>query len=64
MISNILRVMLINGIIKMAEKQRLSKNDTKVKCKDKNIPENVKTLEKYKDKSRCQHLKHQMQCKK
>ena len=30
--------------LKMAEKQRLGKSDTKVKCKDKNIPESVKTL--------------------
>ena len=30
----------------MAEK-RFGKSNTKVKCKDKNIPENVKTLEKH-----------------
>ena len=44
------------AFIKMAEMQRLSKNNAKVKSKDKNIAENVKTLEEHKGKSLRQQL--------
>ena len=46
----------------MAEKLRLGKSNTKVKCKDKDILENVETLEKHNDKSRWQRIKLQMRC--
>ena len=46
----------------MAEKQRFGKSNTKVKCRDKNIPENVKTLEKHYGKCRWQRLKLEMRC--
>ena len=45
----------------MAEKQRFRRSNTKLKCKDKNIPENVKALEKHCGISRWQRLIHQCQ---
>ena len=48
---------------KMAEEQRHGKSDTKVKCRDKNVPENVKTLVKHSGRSRWQYLKLEMRCK-
>ena len=56
--------MLINSVLRMAEKQRLGKSNTKVKCKEKNIPENVKTLKKHKGRSRWFCFKLQMRSKK
>ena len=54
--------MLINGVLKNGGKQRHGNSDAEVKCKDKNMPENVKTLEKHSGICRWQHLKLQMEC--
>ena len=44
--------------------KRFGKSNTKVTCEDKNIPENVKTLEKHNGIGRWQHLRLEMRCKK
>ena len=57
--------MLVNGVLtKMAEKQRLCKGDTKVKCRDRNIPEHLRTFEKHNVDNHWQHVKIQIRSKK